>query len=92
MAELIPNEFTSYNLNEQEQLAGSIFTVTQLQVLHNRLSELAAQKLNLEFDVDSPETFIQQEAFKRGQIEEIRYLIESSTAAVELTSGTVIES
>jgi len=83
MAELLPNEFTSYKLNEQEQLEGSILTTTQKQVVQNQLAMCAAELLALEYDVGHPQSYIQQEAYKRGQIEMARYILASSDASQE---------
>ena len=83
MAELIPNEFTSYKLNEQEELEGSIFTITQKHVLHNLLAVNAAEKLIIEYDPEKPLTFVQEEAYKRGAIEILRFILASSEAATE---------
>jgi hypothetical protein len=84
MATLIPNEFTSYQLNEQEQLEGALLTTTQKQVLQNQLSICAAELLSLEFDTTNPQIYIQQEAYKRGQIEQLRFLLASSDASQEV--------
>jgi hypothetical protein len=83
MATIIPNEFTSYDLDESEQLEGSVLTTTQKQVLQNQLSICAAELLALEYDTAEPQSYIQQEAYKRGQIEQIRFILASSDAAQE---------
>lgn len=83
MAILIPNNFSSYNLTDDEVREGSIYTITQLELLQNDLAAAAEEKLVLEFDTTNPQTFIQQEAFKRGQIELLRYIIDRSLNAVE---------
>ncbi len=83
MAELIPNEFTSYKLTEQEELEGAILTIQQKYVMHNLLSVYAAELLNIEYDVTQPESYIQQEAYKRGQIEAMRHILAISEAASE---------
>ena len=83
MATLIPNEFTSYALNDQEQLEGASLTILQKQVLQNQLSICAAELLALEYDVTQPNSYIQQEAYKRGQIEALRFILASSDAAQE---------
>jgi hypothetical protein len=89
MAKLIDNVFTSYELTDDEALHGSIYTTTQLNVLQSKLSEVATDKLNLEFDTSSPQIFIQQEAYLKGQLELIQYLIDSSNvSAEELQSPT----
>lgn len=81
MAIKLDNEFSSYLLTEDEEIQGAIFTVTQKQAIQNQLATCAAEKLRLEFDPETPKLFIQQEAYKRGQIEILQYLLESSEAA-----------
>ena len=83
MAELIPNEFTSYKLTEQEELEGSILTITQKHVLHNLLSIYAMEKNTIEYDPEKTMEFVQQEAYKRGQMEAMRHVLAMSEAAVE---------
>lgn len=83
MATIVPNTFTSWDLSDAEALQGSIFTITQLQVLQNKLSEIAEEKINLEFTPDDAMSFVQQEAYKKGQLELIQYMIDSSEASAE---------
>jgi len=83
MSEMIPNTFTSYNLSEQEELQGSIFTSLQLQVLQNALASVAEEKINLEYDPKHPEVFLQKEAGLQGQLATYNYLIDKSLASVE---------
>lgn len=82
MADLIANSFTTYQLTDEEMIVGSILTIAQKQVLQNMLSVSAEEKIVLEYDVKCPETFIQQEAYKRGQIELLQYILDQSDAAV----------
>jgi len=83
MATAIDNEFSSYELTDEEALQGAIFTITQKQCLQNQLSQLAGEKLALEFDVNSPNKFIQDDAFKKGQLDIIKYLLDCSLVAEE---------
>jgi hypothetical protein len=83
MATVIPNEFTSYNLNDQEQLEGALLTTVQKQVLQNQLSICASEMMALEYDTTNPASFAQQEAYKRGQIECLRFILASSDASQE---------
>jgi len=84
MAHLIDNEFASYALTEEEALQGSILTITQKQVIQNQLSSIAEQKINLIFDTDKPDSFIQEEAYLKGQLEMLRHLLDVSTASEEI--------
>lgn len=83
MAKVIPNSFTSYEFTDKEALQGSIFTTLQLQVLQNTLSDIAETKLNLEIDSDKPDSFIQQDAYQKGQLDIISHLITRSAASKE---------
>lgn len=83
MALLIPNAFSTYELSEEEEIQGCIFTIAQTQVLQNKLAEIAQEKLALEFDTGSPQEFIQQEAYKKGQLDLIQYLLDNSEAVIE---------
>lgn len=81
MSTIRPNTFTSYDLTLEEELSGSILTLQQTQVLQNMLSSIAEEKLALEFDPMKPEVFSQAEAYKRGQLDLILYILENSEAA-----------
>jgi len=84
MAHLIENSFSTFYLTEDEELQGSIFTVTQLQYLQNQLANIAEEKLALVFDTSEPLKFAQDEAYKRGQVDVMQYLIQNSEASTEL--------
>ena len=83
MAHLIDNDFSSYELNEEEALQGSILTITQKQVIQNDIAVYAEEKLNLEFDTNNQMLFIQQESKLAGQIQALRYRLQSSEASEE---------
>lgn len=87
MAHLIENSFASFSLTAEEELEGSIFTLTQLQYLQNQLAKVAEEKLELEFDTSDPQSFTQQEAYKRGQLDTLRFLLEVSKASLEVKNG-----
>jgi len=74
MAIIIPNDFTSYQLTEQEELEGSILTITQKQVIQNHLSAAAHEKNALEYDPENPQRFVQQEASLKGQLDAYHFI------------------
>ncbi len=84
MAHLIPNDFSSYDLTYTEELEGSILTITQKQVIQNYLSAAASEKIGLEYNPESPATFIQQEASLKGQIDAYRFILAASDSAEEV--------
>lgn len=87
MATLIPNMFSSYELTEKEALQGSIFTVLQIQVLQNQLSNIAEEKLSLEFDPLNPTRFAQEEASLKGQMDILNFLISSSAISEDILNN-----
>lgn len=90
MSVLLPNDFSSYNLTEAETLEGSILTITQKQVIQNQLATVAAEKINLQYDPQSPDGFLQREASLQGQLGILRFILESSDAA-QLQLNQIIE-
>jgi len=83
MASLIPNAFSSYSLTEEETLQGSILTITQQQVIQNRLAVVAEERLHLTYDVANPTAFLQAEAYKKGELDALRYILDVSDALTQ---------
>ena len=84
MAKIKHNAFTSWELTEEEELQGQQLTITQVQVIQNLIADTAESLLNLEYDISKPTDYIQQESYKRGQIEILAFLLDRSVAASEL--------
>lgn len=76
------NKFSSFELTQTEYNSGSIFSLPQLQCLQNQLAEAAELRLSLVYDPLNPGDFIQQEAYLKGKIDCLAYLLENS-ATVE---------
>lgn len=83
MGKLLIGSFASYELTEQEQRQGSIFTALQKQVLQNNLARYAEERLALEYDPEHPTLFLQQEAEIKAQIQLLQFLLISSEIAEE---------
>lgn len=75
MATLVPNEFSSYRLTQDEEVQGILLTNAQKQVLQNQLSQCASDKLNLTYTPNDPLVYAQKEAYLRGQIDAIKYIL-----------------
>jgi len=92
MSEQIPNTFTTYEFTDKEELQGQILTTLQKQNIQNQRARVAEEKLALDFDTSKPEVFTQQEAYKRGQLEVLTWLLEASDAAeLALVNGTNLD-
>ena len=84
MAELQPNEFTSYLLTDEEDRQGAIFSLTQEQRLRTKLSAIASEKIDLVFDHTSRDSimdYIDKNSYYQGQLDLLRLLIAESEEA-----------
>lgn len=77
----LTSSFISYNLTEDEALFGSILSMGQKQCIQNQISNLAEQRITLEYTPDAPMKFVQQDAALQGQIVALKYLIALSDNA-----------
>ena len=66
--------FTTYELTEQEQLVGQVFSEEQLAVLQNEIAILAAKKVEMVIDPSFPA----EPAEVDGQISILRFIIDRS--------------
>jgi hypothetical protein len=81
------NQFQSWNLTPEEYLQGGMLTLTQKQVIQNQIASLATQKINLSYTPAEPLVFAQQEAYLRGQIDALNYLLTLSEEAERQLTG-----
>lgn len=81
MATPIINQFSSFTLTESEQLAGTVLTYEQKLVLQNQLAMISAEKLALAANPNNYAEYIQQEAYKAGQIAAIQFILDCSIAS-----------
>lgn len=70
----VPNSFTSYHLTEDEQRQAEQLSSLTVANIHNLRSNIAQEKLTLTFT--NQQDFIQQEAFLRGQLDILTYLLD----------------
>lgn len=83
MAKLVPSEFSSYALSEQEYLSAAILTDLQKKLIQTDLAQIASSILNLHFDPLNPQTFVQDDAHQKGQLAAYRVLLLRSDEAEE---------
>lgn len=81
MARLIPNRFSSWELDSQEKLQASMLTDLQTKHIQNLICVAALEKSSLTFDPQNPLQFTQKEAELQGQIGILEYLLVVSTEA-----------
>ena len=74
----ITNYFTSYELTEADQKQGAQLSTLTVAVLHNLRSTAAQDKINLVFTPNDTLSFLQQEAYLKGQIDLLTYILDSN--------------
>ena len=77
----IISSFTRFQLTEEQTLQGSILSANQAVVIQNQISEIAEEKLNLEFTPNDPLSFAQQEAYLKGKLDILMWVLAASDAA-----------
>ena len=81
--QLIPSQFSTFHLTEDEQLNGSILTETQKAVLINWRTQLATVQLATKINVNNITESVQDESYRRGQIDLITCMLETADVALE---------
>jgi hypothetical protein len=69
------NVFSTYVVSQQEEAVGKTLTHLNIAVLQNLRSQIAEQKLNLPFTPNDIQSYLQQEAYLRGQLDCISYIL-----------------
>ena len=78
MAQLVPNSLTTYKLTSEEELAGQILNDLQLICIQNKLAELIVARLTITLDTLNTLKFAQDEAYLKGQIDSLLWLVDTS--------------
>ena len=80
-----PNSpYVSYDLTNDDLIQGSILSHLQRAVIQNLKMETVEQKLSLTpngLTADQKESYWQQEAYLRGQLDILTYILETSDVA-----------
>ena len=78
------NTFTSLSLSESDTLSGSILNSLQEACIQNQRVAIAEQKLALPFTPNDTLAYTQQEAYLRGQLDILQYLLDLSQESQKL--------
>jgi hypothetical protein len=71
------NDFTEYDLTDDEYAAGHLLTIAQKAVLQNRLATYAREKINIPFDPSKVLEYAQVEAELAGKLSLVRELLDA---------------
>jgi hypothetical protein len=80
MATLKLGTFSTYELSSRETLSGGVLNTDQKNLFQNLLAEAAESRLALDYSPEKPLEFAQNEAFLKGQIQLLKYLLDNSDA------------
>jgi hypothetical protein len=83
VARAVHTMFTRYEFTEQEVPMAFVFTELQTQHLQNELTIAAEAQVALQLDPLNPMARIQEEAYNRGKIDMLRYLLTTSESTKE---------
>lgn len=78
---IIPHTFNKYEMTEEESQRGNILTLSNQAVIQNLIAEKAEAKLSLQLDPANFNAYIQEEAYLKGQIEILQFLLNMSAYA-----------
>jgi hypothetical protein len=79
--ELTQSTFSKYALSENDQIIGSTLTTLTKQFIQNQICNIAEQRIALVPDPNNYAEFIQQEAYLKGQMDSLKFLLDSSNAS-----------
>lgn len=69
------NTFTTYALSENEVKLGQQLTSLNVAVFQNQRAQIAEEKLSLEFTPNDVLSYTQQEAYLKGQLDLLSYIL-----------------
>jgi hypothetical protein len=81
MANQIPNQFTQFQLSDEEELSGMTMSHTQLMVIQNLRAEYSIRKLNLVYTPDAHQQYLQEEAEISGWLNCLNYIMDCNENA-----------
>ena len=81
------NPFQAWVMTEKEQLEGACLTLAQKQLIQNQIAQISIERIHLEFDVNNPQKFIQEDSYKKGYLAALQYLIDLSAASEDIISN-----
>lgn len=72
---LVPHAFNRYEMTEEESKGGHLLTLSNQAVIQNLIAEKSEAKLSLQLDPANINLYIQEEAYLKGQIEILQFLL-----------------
>ena len=79
---LLPSNFNFYHIPECDIAKSYILNDAQLAMIHNEITTTALAKLNIKFEISNPTAFAQTEAYHRGKMDALQYLLDCHVACL----------
>ena len=89
MNKLLRNSFSSFELTPEEFLEGSKLLTLQKEVIQNYSAMATEEKNFLKPDPNDYASFLQKEAYLRGQMDAYTHLLQASEDALELVDKPI---
>lgn len=87
MPTLIPHSFNAYKFTPEELAAASVLTADQEALIQNDIAAVSELILNEEYNPSKHQTFIQNDAFNKGQLAAFRFILLRSKETKEQLSA-----
>lgn len=78
----VPTRFTAYELTAEEGKLGATLTSLNVAAIQTMIANIASDKLMLVFDPSNPQAYVQDEAYKRGQLDILQHLLDLHEMAI----------
>lgn len=89
MSHPTPNTFTTYALSEDEVKQGQQLTSLNVAVLQNQRAQIAEEKLSLVFTPNDVLSYTQQEAYLKGQLDLLSYILAANESSQQYHHITI---
>lgn len=83
------NNFTQYQLTDDEQILGYYLSTEQRAVIQNDIAEAATKRANITHDLANPGKSLLEDAALKGQITMLQYMLTRADAVIASTNETL---
>lgn len=78
---LTQSTFSKYTLSESDTLIASTLTTLTSQFIQNQICSIAEAMIALDVDPNNYSAYVQQQAYLKGQMDGLKYLLDASIAS-----------
>lgn len=78
---LTQSTFSKYTLSESDSVIASSLTTLTKQFIQNQICAIAESMIALDVDPNNYPAYVQQQAYLKGQMDGLKYLLDASEAS-----------